>query len=76
MEELEALAQQQQLEAGRPPKLLSGHEVMELTGLMPGPEVGRVLNELQEAQLRGLVNTADEARRFVKKLESAKPPTE
>ncbi len=51
-----------------PTKLLSGGEVMSALGLQPGPEVGRILEALTEAQLQGIVTTAEEAREFLKTL--------
>ena len=44
-----------------PPQLLSGHEVMQHLGLCPGPEVGRWLERLREAQVQGLVSSRDDA---------------
>lgn len=44
-----------------PPALLSGHDVMELLRVKPGPIVGRALRRLTEAQVRGLVETRAEA---------------
>ncbi|TBH21859.1 HDIG domain-containing metalloprotein [Thermus thermamylovorans] len=42
--------------------LLSGEEVMALLGLRPGPEVGRALALLLEAQAEGRARTPEEAR--------------
>ncbi len=53
---------------GGPRRLLSGEEVMTALGLAPGPEVGRVLEALAEAQLQGKIATAEEAREFLKGL--------
>lgn len=47
--------------------LLTGDEVMEILGLAPGEEVGRVLKQLHETQVRGEVTTKKEARAFLKK---------
>jgi len=38
-----------------PPALLSGHDLMSALGLGPGPQVGRLLAELREAQAAGEV---------------------
>jgi putative nucleotidyltransferase with HDIG domain len=46
---------------GPPRPLLRGDEL----GVAPGPEVGRLLAELQEAQYAGEVATRDEARAFL-----------
>ena len=45
--------------------LLSGEEVMALLRLSPGPEVGRALAALLEAQAEGRVRTLEEARAFL-----------
>jgi len=45
--------------------LLSGEEVMALLGLREGPEVGRALKALLEAQAEGRVGTKEEARAFL-----------
>lgn len=45
--------------------LLSGEEVMALLGLQEGPEVGRALKALLEAQAEGRVGTKEEARAFL-----------
>jgi len=51
------------------PKLLSGHDIMEILGLPAGPRIGRVLKALREGQLAGDVNTHEEAVAFIKGLE-------
>jgi len=48
-----------------PEPLLTGDEIMRLGRLHPGPEVGRVVEALREAQAAGEVATAQEAREFV-----------
>lgn len=47
--------------------LLGGEEVMQLGEMSAGPAVGQVLADLREAQLNGEVESADQAREFVKK---------
>jgi hypothetical protein len=44
-----------------PPLLLNGDAVMELLGLPSGPAVGRLLEDLREAQAAGDVRTVVEA---------------
>ncbi|MFP3895799.1 MAG: hypothetical protein ACLFV5_03015 [Anaerolineales bacterium] len=44
-----------------PSPLLSGHEVIRFLGVEPGPIVGRALRHLTETQVRGLVETKEEA---------------
>lgn len=48
--------------------LLSGHEVMEVGGLAPGPRVGQILERLREAQALGQVRHRGEATALVRKL--------
>lgn len=50
----------------RPTRLLDGHELMDLLQLAPGPEIGRMLRLLEEAQAVGQVTTRDEAIAFVR----------
>jgi tRNA nucleotidyltransferase/poly(A) polymerase len=47
------------------PQVLSGHEVMELLGLDPGPAVGQALDALDEEVEAGEIATAAEARAFL-----------
>jgi len=49
-----------------PPPLLSGHEVMTLLGLPPGPRVGQALEALREAQAAGEVTTREQAEAFLR----------
>ena len=54
--------------AERPPApLLRGRDVVAL-GVDPGPEVGRVVREVYERQLDGVVTTVDEARAEARRL--------
>jgi poly(A) polymerase len=48
------------------PPLLTGTEVMELAGLRPGPAVGEVLREVEEARADGLLRTREDAARFLR----------
>ncbi len=50
----------------RPPRLLTGDDLKAM-GYKPGPEMGRMLAALEEAQLEGTVRTAEEARAFVER---------
>ena len=49
------------------PKLLCGNEVMEMLNIKAGPELGKILDALYEAQLDGDVISKDDAIAFVKK---------
>jgi len=44
-----------------PPRLVTGAEVQELLGIPPGPEVGKALAALRQAQVDGEVRTKEEA---------------
>lgn len=49
-----------------PPPLLSGHEVMALLDLPPGPQLGQLLRALAEAQALGEVSTPETARDWLR----------
>ena len=49
-----------------PPPLLSGHDLIEALQIKPGPEIGRLLRLLEEAQATGQVSTREQAIEFVK----------
>jgi len=49
----------------RPPRLLTGYDLQAL-GYRPGPLLGKILAELEEAQLEGVIRTAEEARALVR----------
>jgi len=44
-----------------PPRLLTGHDLMNTFGLAPGPRIGRLLAKLREAQAVGEVETKQDA---------------
>jgi hypothetical protein len=48
--------------------LLDGREVMQALGLGPGPEVGRLLALLREAQAVGAVSTREAALAYLRRL--------
>jgi tRNA nucleotidyltransferase (CCA-adding enzyme) len=50
-----------------PKPLLSGREVAFLLGLEEGPELGRAINVLTEAQVRGEVRTTEGAKRWLRR---------
>jgi poly(A) polymerase len=49
-----------------PPRLLTGHDLIEL-GWNPGPELGEILTEIQTQQLEGNISTPEEALSWVKR---------
>jgi len=55
------------MEAVAPPTLVTGGDVMSLLGLPPGPEVGRILEEVREAQAEGKVRTREEAEEMLRR---------
>ncbi|MCC7478670.1 HD domain-containing protein [bacterium] len=55
-------------EVARPPLLLDGHAIMQLTGLPPGKRVGEIKEALLEATAAGDVANEDAAREFVLRL--------
>ncbi len=52
----------------RLPRLLTGHDLIKIFGLKPGPQFKQLLAALQEAQWEGTVQTRDEALRLVRRL--------
>lgn len=49
------------------PKLLSGEEIMKITGLKPSKELGELVEKLKEAQFDGDITTKEQAIEFIKK---------
>jgi len=52
------------------PKLLDGNEIMKLLNITPSPQLGKILNELHEAQLNGDITTKEQAVEYVKHINS------
>ncbi len=52
------------------PILLTGHEIMQLSDLSPGPQIGQMIRALQEAQATGQVQDKAEAIQFVRDREA------
>ena len=50
-----------------PPRLLTGRDLI-AAGYQPGPEFGRILNAVEDAQLEGRVRTREEALEFARQL--------
>jgi len=51
-----------------PPPLVTGHDLIAELGLDPGPEIGRLLEMLREAQAAGEVKTREEALALARRL--------
>jgi len=51
-----------------PPKLVDGHDLMNIFGLSPGPRIGNLLEALREAQAIGRVASREEALSFINSL--------
>ncbi len=51
-----------------PPRLLTGEEVQELLGVPAGPEIGKALAAVRQAQVEGKVRTKEEAIALVRSL--------
>jgi len=56
-----------------PPRLLNGHDIMSLLDTPAGPQVGRLLEALREAQAVGEVHSRDEALAYVRALAKEGP---
>lgn len=56
----------------RPEKpLLSGADIMKILGLTTGPEVGKIIKTLYEAQTKKQVRTKAEAKEFIEKMKKS-----
>ncbi len=51
-----------------PEKLLNGFEIMKILKIPEGPLVGKILEELEEAQVLKKIKTKNEAKKFVKNI--------
>jgi hypothetical protein len=67
----EALAWRAQ---GRPEPLVRGDRLADELQLADGPEIGRLLAEIEEARFAGEVRTADEALALAARLRGAGAP--
>ena len=48
-----------------PPKLVDGHDLIDIFGLSPGPRFTEILEALREAQAAGEVTTREEALNYI-----------
>ena len=58
----------EQQEPTVPPPLLNGKELMQIFGLRPGPEIGKLLAALQEAQAVGQIQNREQAIAYIANL--------
>jgi poly(A) polymerase len=49
-----------------PPKLVSGHDLIDTFGLSPGPKIGKLLEAVREAQASGEITTREEALAYIR----------
>ncbi|MFC1982830.1 CCA tRNA nucleotidyltransferase [Chloroflexota bacterium] len=49
-----------------PPKLIDGHDLINIFGMSPGPEIGKLLEAVREAQAAGEVTHTQEALTYIK----------
>lgn len=57
------------LEQVRPPRLLTGDDLLHL-GYRPGPRFSEILHSIEDAQLEGVIGTREEALQFLAKIHS------
>jgi len=55
-----------------PPKLIDGHDLIDIFSLTPGPRIGKLLEAVREAQAAGDIATREEALGFIQKRLSLK----
>jgi hypothetical protein len=51
-----------------PPPLIDGNDLIQKFNLKPGPVIGRLLDEIKEAQATGVVNNKRQAYEHVSRL--------
>ncbi|GAI28707.1 unnamed protein product, partial [marine sediment metagenome] len=49
-----------------PPKLVDGHDLINIFGMSPGPKIGEFLEQVHEAQASGEVATREEALSYIR----------
>ena len=55
-----------------PPKLVDGHDLIHIFGINPGPNMGKLLEAVREAQASGELTTKDEALSYIRERLSSK----
>ena len=49
-----------------PPKLVNGHDLINIFGMSPGPKIGEILEQVREAQASGELATKEEALSYIR----------
>ena len=49
-----------------PPKLVDGHDIINIFGLHPGPKIGKLLEAIREAQASGEIASREEALAYIR----------
>ncbi len=62
------LIEEARKETRRPRRILSGRDIVQEFGSLPGPTIGRLLRLAEEAYAEGLINSKEEAIDFVRRL--------
>ena len=58
-----------------PPRLITGHDLIAVFGMSPGPGIGELLEAVREAQAAGEIASSEEALSFVRRrLSSSSRP--
>jgi tRNA nucleotidyltransferase/poly(A) polymerase len=52
------------------PRLIKGHDLIELFNLKPGPDFKKILYKIEEQQVQGIIKTREEALKFVREYYS------
>lgn len=52
----------------KPPKLITGHDVMNILGIPPSSKVGQILKEIQEKQALGEIKSREEALKYLEEI--------
>ena len=56
-----------------PPKLVNGHDLIDIFGMSPGPKIGEVLEAVREAHAAGEIATREEALSYIDHLLTSSP---
>ncbi|HXX59226.1 MAG TPA: HD domain-containing protein, partial [Dehalococcoidales bacterium] len=60
------------VETGPPPKLLDGHDLIDVFGLQPGPKLGELLESVREAQGAGELTNRHQALDYIRNVLSGR----